>query len=184
MNSTSCPRRFGWIETNWCRRIDLSSTVQLNASGRSSSFPVSESMSLSKHRADLDLYLLMRNLRAWSDSQIATLYPGCFALVDSAVAALWYLEARRLPCTPDIHADVLESGVPARYVRLGQPASFACGRLFAVACDLRFHGLGCACSLGRDISWARYGVLAQLSRVRAVELPVVDQKSRLVNQSP
>jgi hypothetical protein len=118
MNSTSCPRRFGWIETNWCRRIDLSSTVQLNASGRSSSFPVSESMSLSKHRADLDLYLLMRNLRAWSDSQIATLYPGCFALVDSAVAALWYLEARRLPCTPDIHADVLESGVPARYVAL------------------------------------------------------------------
>ena len=38
-------------------------------------------MSLSKHRADLDLHLLMRNLRAWSDSQIATLYPGCFALV-------------------------------------------------------------------------------------------------------
>jgi hypothetical protein len=21
MNSTSCPRRFGWIETNWRRRI-------------------------------------------------------------------------------------------------------------------------------------------------------------------
>ncbi|WP_291685549.1 tellurite resistance/C4-dicarboxylate transporter family protein [Bradyrhizobium sp.] len=38
-------------------------------------------MSRSKHRADSDLHLRMRNLRVWSDSQIATLYPGCFALV-------------------------------------------------------------------------------------------------------
>jgi tellurite resistance protein TehA-like permease len=27
------------------------------------------------------LHSLMRNLRVWSDGQIATLYPGCFALV-------------------------------------------------------------------------------------------------------
>jgi len=39
-----------------------------------------------------------------------------------------------------------------RCVRLGQPASFAWGRLFAVACDILFHGLGCACSLDRDIN--------------------------------
>ena len=38
-------------------------------------------MSLSKHGTDLGLHLLMRNLCAWSDRQIATLYPGCFALV-------------------------------------------------------------------------------------------------------
>ena len=97
MNGTSCPRRFGWIDTNWRPRINLSSTVQLNASGRSSSFPVSERMSLSKHRADLDLHLLMRNLRAWSDSQIATLYPGCFALVMATgiISNALFFEGRR-----------------------------------------------------------------------------------------
>src|ERR1017187_10913512 len=36
-------------------------------------------MSLLKHGADLDLP--MREFRTWSDSQIETLYPGCFALV-------------------------------------------------------------------------------------------------------
>jgi len=38
-------------------------------------------MSLLKHGADLDLHLPMRDFRTWSDSQIETLYPGCFALV-------------------------------------------------------------------------------------------------------
>jgi hypothetical protein len=28
MNSTSCPRRFGWIETNWRRRIVEYCTTQ------------------------------------------------------------------------------------------------------------------------------------------------------------
>jgi hypothetical protein len=99
---------------------------------------------------------------------------GVGDLVDSTVAAIRNLEARRVPGTPDIHPDVLEPGVPARYVRLGQSAFFACGRLSAVACDIRFYGLGCACSLGRDISWSRYSVLAELSRFRAVKLSVGD----------
>jgi hypothetical protein len=38
-------------------------------------------MSPLKHGADLDLHLPMRDFRTWSDSQIETLYPGCFALV-------------------------------------------------------------------------------------------------------
>jgi len=38
-------------------------------------------MSLLKHGADLDLHLPMRDFRTCSDSQIETLYPGCFALV-------------------------------------------------------------------------------------------------------
>ena len=48
---------------------------------------------------------------------------------------------------------------PLGMYALGQPPSFACGRLFAVACDILFHGLGCACSLDRDarlISGHRY----------------------------
>jgi len=61
-----------------------------------------------------------------------------------------------------------------RCVRLGQPASFARGRLFAVACDILFHGLGCACSLDRDINWACHSVLAELSRFRAAKLSVGD----------
>ena len=76
-------------------------------------------------------------------------------LVDSVAAALWYLEALgvcRVPLTytPMFWCLVFPLGMYA-LVRLGQPPSFACGRLFAVACDIPFHGLGCACSLDRDV---------------------------------
>lgn len=52
-------------------------------------------MSVPKHRGDLQL--LLRKLGAWSDSQIATLYPGCFALVMATgiISNALFLEGHR-----------------------------------------------------------------------------------------
>ena len=88
---------------------------------------------------------------------------GVGDLVDSAVAAFRNLETRRVPRASDIHPDVLESGVPARHVCLGQLASFARGRFSAVACDILCHGLGGACSLGCDSRRPRCSVLDRVS---------------------
>ena len=52
-------------------------------------------MSVPKHRGDL--HSLLRKLGAWSDSQIATLYPGCFALVMATgiISNALFLEGHR-----------------------------------------------------------------------------------------
>ena len=65
---------------------------------------------------------------------------------------IWKHGVCRVPLTytPMFWCLVFPLGMYA-LVRLGQPPSFACGRLFAVACDILFHGLGCACSLDRDV---------------------------------
>jgi len=50
---------------------------------------------------------------------------ACY-LVDSAVAALWDLEARHMPCALDIYPDALEYRFPAWDVFDRQPAVLAC----------------------------------------------------------
>jgi hypothetical protein len=51
---------------------------------------------------------------------------GMGYLVDSAVAALWDLEARHMPCALDIYPDALEYRFPAWDVFDRQPAVLAC----------------------------------------------------------
>src|SRR6516162_7595423 len=85
-------------------------------------------------------------------------------MVDSTVAALRNLEARRLPRAADLYAHALEHGVSTWHVFPGEPASFACSGLFAakgvVACD----GVDCARRMGGDRQRPDSSLLEKLSR--------------------
>jgi tellurite resistance protein TehA-like permease len=54
-------------------------------------------MSFWNHETNLASYSLLRHLRAWSGSQVAGLYPGCFALVMATgiISNVFFLEGHR-----------------------------------------------------------------------------------------
>ena len=88
---------------------------------------------------------------------------GLGDVVDSFADVVRDMEARHLPRTADLYADVLEPRIPAWDVCAGEPAIVARGRFSTAQVDIARDGVGGACRLGRDQLRLRLRVLAEFS---------------------
>jgi len=86
-------------------------------------------------------------------------------VVDSFVDVVRDMEARHLPRTADLYADVLEPRISAWDVCAGEPAIIARGRFSAAKVHIARNGMDCACRLGRDRLRFCVRVLAEFSGI-------------------
>lgn len=90
---------------------------------------------------------------------------GLGNVVDSFAAVIRGMEARNLPRTADLYADVLEPRISAWDVCACELAIVARDRFSAAQVDIARHGVGGACRLGYHWLGLCYRVLAKLSRL-------------------